>query len=221
MELSVGLLEKQTPAPEKIYNIHAVKPKGGPIYAILKRSCDILVALVALILFAVPMIIIAIAIRIESSGPAIFRQERLGKNGKPFTMYKFRSMYENAEAGGPQWAQQQDSRVTKVGRILRNTRLDELPQLWNILLGYMSLVGPRPERAYFYDNFETYIHGFRNRLAVKPGLTGLAQINGGYNLLPEEKIVYDMEYIQKQSIWLDLRCIFKTLRLVITHEGAR
>ncbi len=221
MDSSVGLLEKQTPAPEKIYHIPTVKPKGGPIYAFLKRSFDIVVAFFALILFAVPMAIIAVAIRIESPGPAIFRQERLGRNGKPFTMYKFRSMCENAEAGGPQWAKQQDARVTKVGRILRNTRLDELPQLWNILLGYMSLVGPRPERAYFYDSFETYIHGFKNRLAVKPGLTGLAQINGGYNLLPEEKIVFDMEYIQKRSLWLDIKCIFKTLRLIVTHEGAR
>lgn len=221
MESSVGLLEKQAPAPEIIYHIPAVKPKGGSIYTIFKRCLDIVVALFSLIFFAVPMVIIAIVIRAESPGAAIFRQERLGKNGKPFTMYKFRSMYEDAEAMGPQWAKKQDIRVTRVGRFLRNTRLDELPQLWNIFLGNMSLVGPRPERAYFYNSFETYIHGFKNRLAVKPGLTGLAQIKGGYNLLPEEKIVHDMEYIKNQSLWLDLKCIFKTLRLVITHEGAR
>ena len=99
--------------------------------------------------------------------------------------------------------------------------MDELPQLWNILKGEMSFVGPRPERECFYDEFETYIHGFRNRLAVKPGLTGWAQVNGGYDLKPEQKIVYDMEYIRSRSVWIDLKCIFKTIRLVISHEGAR
>ena len=102
----------------------------------------------------------------------------------------------NAEENGPQWANEQDSRCTHVGQFLRRTRLDELPQLYNILRGDMSFVGPRPERAYFYRKFETYIPGFSNRLMVVPGLTGYAQVNGGYSLKPEEKIVYDMEYIE-------------------------
>ena len=151
----------------------------------------------------------------------IFRQERLGKDGKPFVMYKFRSMHVDAEVNGPQWAEKKDDRCTRIGSILRKTRLDELPQFFNILKGEMSLVGPRPERPYFYDQFETYIHGFRNRLVVRPGLTGWAQVSGGYDLLPEEKIVYDMEYISKMSVGMDLRCIFKTVRLIFTHEGAR
>ena len=167
------------------------------------------------------MAIIAVLIKLDSKGSVIFRQERLGKDGKSFVMLKFRSMSEDAERNGPQWAQVEDERCTRVGRVLRKTRLDELPQFWNILKGDMSLVGPRPERPYFYEEFEQYIHGFRNRLAVRPGLTGWAQVSGGYDLKPEEKIVYDMEYIRKMSVRLDLACIFKTVRLVFTHEGAR
>jgi lipopolysaccharide/colanic/teichoic acid biosynthesis glycosyltransferase len=136
-------------------------------------------------------------------------------------MYKFRSMYMDAEKYGPQWAERIDWRCTRVGRFLRKTRLDELPQIWNILRGEMSIVGPRPERAYFYEQFGTYIHGFHNRLVVKPGLTGWAQINGGYDLKPEEKIFFDMEYIEKQSLALDLECILRTVKLIFTHEGAR
>ncbi|MCD7860266.1 MAG: sugar transferase [Firmicutes bacterium] len=167
------------------------------------------------------MLIIAAVVRLDSPGPALFRQERLGKGGIPFIMYKFRSMYVDAEENGPQWAQKNDHRCTRVGRFLRSTRLDELPQLVNILLGQMSFVGPRPERACFYDEFEAYIPGFHNRLAVKPGLTGYAQVNGGYDLKPEEKIVLDMQYIEARSVKMDLSCIFKTVKLVFTHEGAR
>ena len=112
-------------------------------------------------------------------------------------------------------------RCTRFGQFLRRTRLDELPQLWNILRGDMSLVGPRPERAYFYREFETYIPGFSNRMMVTLGLTGWAQVNGGYDLRPEEKIVYDMEYIERQSVLLDVQCLLKTAALVFTHRGAR
>lgn len=190
-------------------------------YLFVKRCFDFTAAFVAGVVLCVPMIIIAIIIRIDSPGPALFRQERLGKGGEPFTMLKFRSMYIDAEANGPQWAAVNDHRCTKVGRVLRNSRLDELPQLWNILTGDMSFVGPRPERACFYDEFETYIPGFRNRLQIKPGLTGWAQINGGYELLPEEKLVYDMEYIDRRCVKMDLICILRTVGLVFTHEGAR
>ena len=190
-------------------------------YLAAKRGFDIVFAFFAGVIFFVPMLLIALMIRIDSPGSALFRQERLGKDGKPFMIVKFRSMYLDAEADGPQWAASEDERCTRVGRVLRKVRLDELPQIWNILVGHMSFVGPRPERAYFYDKFETYIHGFRNRLAVQPGLTGLAQVNGGYDLAPEEKVVYDMEYIQNQSVLLDLKCLFKTVKLVFTHEGAR
>lgn len=203
------------------YRFEPVQPANRPIYRITKRCFDIGAALVAGGLLLIPMLLIGVWIKLDTKGPAIFKQERLGLNGKPFTIYKFRTMYTDAEVHGPQWAEKDDWRCTRVGRILRKTRLDELPQLWNILVGDMSFVGPRPERAYFYDQFETYISGFKNRMAVKPGLTGWAQVNGGYDLLPEEKIVYDMEYIRCQSIMMDMKCLFKTVSLVFTHEGAR
>ena len=195
------------------------EPSAGYLFA--KRLFDITASLLAGIVLLVPMLIIAMVVRLDSPGPALFRQERLGKNGKPFTMLKFRSMYLDAEVNGPQWAAVNDHRCTRVGRVLRNSRLDELPQLWNILKGDMSFVGPRPERAYFYREFEKYIPGFSNRLLVTPGLTGYAQVNGGYSLKPEEKIIYDMEYIERQSIILDIRCLLKTVHIVFSHEGAR
>ena len=190
-------------------------------YLLVKRLFDSFSALIGLIVLAIPMAIIALLIVLDSPGGAIFKQERLGKDGQPFTILKFRSMRLDAEENGPQWADKDDPRCTHFGRVLRKSRLDELPQLWNILKGDMSFVGPRPERKCFYDQFETYIHGFHNRLVVKPGLTGWAQVNGGYDLKPEEKIVFDMEYIQKQSLGLDLKCILKTVKLVFTHKGAR
>ena len=191
------------------------------IYNWVKRGGDIFLAIVLFILLSPVMCIIAILIKIDSSGPVFFSQERLGKNGVPFSIYKFRSMRTDAEKDGPRWADENDERCTKIGRILRKARLDEIPQLWNILEGSMSFVGPRPEREYFYRKFETYIPEFKNRLLVKPGLTGLAQVNGGYDLRPEEKIVYDMKYIEQQSILLDLECMLKTFVLLFTHKGAR
>lgn len=212
---------EQNKSPEQVYNVAAVSAVDKPFYLAAKRCLDILGALVSGVIAAIPMLLIMLLIRLDSKGPAIFKQERLGTNGKPFVMHKFRSMHLDAEKNGPQWADKDDSRCTKIGRFLRKTRLDELPQLWNILKGDMSFVGPRPERECFYDYFETYIHGFRNRLVVRPGLTGWAQVNGGYDLAPEEKIIYDMEYIKKQSFVMDVKCVFKTVRLVFTHKGAR
>lgn len=190
-------------------------------YLFIKRCFDIVASAVAIIVFAIPMLLIAALIRIASSGSVIFRQERLGLNGKPFMMLKFRSMYTDAELNGPQWALENDNRCTPVGRVLRKSHLDELPQLWNIFKGEMSFVGPRPERPFFYDLFEQTVPDFRMRLQVKPGLTGLAQVNGGYNLSPEEKLEYDMDYITNCSTYLDMKCILRTFRIVFTHEGAR
>ena len=204
-----------------IYDVTEPVVRGNAVFFAVKRTMDVILAFVSGLILALPMVIIAILIKLDSPGPAIFRQERLCKGGKPFTIYKFRTMYLDAEADGPQWAKRHDCRCTPLGRFLRHTRLDELPQLWNILKGDMSIVGPRPERACFYDEFETYIHGFSYRLLVKPGLTGLAQVNGGYDLKPEEKIVYDIQYIENQSIMMDLKCILKTVLLIFTHEGAR
>lgn len=208
--------EKQTYV---IPDIGSVERK--PFYTVVKRIFDIAVSLLALVVLILPMSVIALFIYCDIRGDVLFKQERLGKDGKPFMMYKFRTMYMNAEQDGPRWADKIDHRCTRVGRVLRKTRLDELPQLWNILKGDMSIVGPRPERAYFYNIFETYIKGFSQRTKVIPGLTGWAQVNGGYDLKPEEKIIYDMEYITKRSIAMDLKCIFMTVRIIFTGSGAR
>lgn len=190
-------------------------------YLFVKRTIDIVLSLVALILTGIFFIFIPIIIKIDSKGPVIYKQERLKKDGKPFMVYKFRSMRTDAEKNGAQWACANDDRVTTVGKFIRKTRIDELPQLFNILSGDMSIVGPRPERPMFYDEFEKTIPDFRKRLVVKPGLTGWAQINGGYDLGPAEKLVYDLEYIQNQSIGFDLKCMVKTVSVIFTHEGAR
>jgi lipopolysaccharide/colanic/teichoic acid biosynthesis glycosyltransferase len=191
------------------------------LYLITKRAFDIVCSFLGLLILAIPMMIIALIIIIDSPGAPIFKQERLGINGKSFMIYKFRSMRLDAEENGPQWADEHDPRCTHFGQILRRTRLDELPQLYNILRGDMSFVGPRPERAYFYREFEQYIPGFSNRLLVMPGLTGYAQVNGGYSLKPEEKIIYDMEYIQHRSIRMDLACILRTIGVIFSGDGAR
>lgn len=212
---------KEVPLAEALLDKKPVKVGGNKGYLVVKRIFDVVVAAIASALLLVPMAILAILIRIDSEGPALFCQERLGKNGKPFVMYKFRSMRMDAEADGPKWANKDDERCTKLGKVLRSSRLDELPQLINILKGDMSFVGPRPERAYFYDEFEKYIPNFRDRLLVLPGLTGHAQVNGGYELLPEEKIVYDMEYIANRSWKMDCLCMLKTVAVVFSREGAR
>lgn len=193
-----------------------------PMYTFLKRAFDILFALVLLVLLAVPMLVIAVIVKLSSKGPVLYHQARLGLNGKPINIIKFRTMYQDAEADGVQWSLgDDDPRITSVGRILRKTHLDELPQMWCILVGDMSVVGPRPERPEYYDRFELYIHGFRERLKVKPGLTGLAQVRGGYFLKPEEKILYDVEYIKKRSAGMDLRIVLETVKVVFCCEGVK
>lgn len=204
-----------------VFTVNKETPGGGRGYLACKRAFDIVGAVLAGVLLLLPMLVISVIILVDSKGPVFFCQERLGKDGKPFVIYKFRSMRIDAECDGPQWAKADDDRCTPFGRVLRKCRLDELPQVINILKGDMSFVGPRPERPCFYAEFETYIHGFSNRLDVTPGLTGLAQVNGGYELAPEQKIIYDMEYIRTRSFWLDIKLIFKTVKLVFTHEGAR
>lgn len=197
---------------------------GNPslAYAAVKRALDIVLSLVGLLVAALPMLLIALLIKLDDpKGEVVYHQVRLGKGGRPFTIYKFRSMRMDAEADGAIWARKNDSRVTRVGRFLRIMRLDELPQLFNILSGQMSLVGPRPERAFFYRTFEQYIDGFSQRLLVRPGLTGLAQVSGGYDLRPEEKLRLDLKYIRHQTLLLDLRILLKTVQVVIGREGAR
>ena len=209
-EMTVSSVQTVEEQPAVTFEIEPVTPHLGLGYRFAKRALDLTVSLIAGCLALIPMLVLAVLIRLDSKGPALYRQERLGKGGRSFYIYKFRTMREDAEANGPQWAQAADDRCTRLGRILRKCHLDELPQLINILRGDMSLVGPRPERPCFYEEFEQYIHGFRHRLAVVPGLTGLAQVSGGYDLKPEEKIVYDMEYIRTCSFWLDFKLILKT-----------
>jgi len=205
----------------KKFKVREISPKQKTSYEFFKRAFDILASSVALIVLLIPLAIVSILIVADSKGGAIFKQERLGKNGKQFTLYKFRTMRLDAEKDGAQWASENDDRCTRVGKILRASRIDEFPQLINIIKGDMSIVGPRPERECFYEEFDEYIEGFRQRLYVIPGLTGYAQINGGYDLKPEEKIVYDLEYIEKRNFWFDIKIIFQTVAIVFNHNGAR
>lgn len=194
---------------------------GGPVYRAVKRAFDVVSCSCALVILAIPMGVIALKIKSESPGPVIYAQTRVGKGGRPFKVYKFRSMYTDAEARGAQWAQGEDPRVTPFGRKLRNSRLDEIPQFWNVVKGDMSLIGPRPERPVFHEAFKQRIDGWEQRLAVRPGITGLAQVEGGYELLPKEKAVLDIEYIENRGFALDFSLIWRTLRTMATGEGAR
>jgi exopolysaccharide biosynthesis polyprenyl glycosylphosphotransferase len=167
----------------------------------------------ALVFCAIPLAIAALVIRRTSPGPIFYRQERMGLDGKQFTIYKFRSMYEDAEAEtGPVWARDDDPRCTPVGRLLRKTSIDELPQLWNVLRGDMSLVGPRPERPYFVDQFKQRIPQYMLRHKVRAGLTGWAQVNGWRgNTSIEKRIEYDLYYIENWSVALDIKIMWLTL----------
>jgi len=194
---------------------------NGRFYLFMKRAFDIVSSACALIVCAIPMLVLGIAIRLESPGPAIYKQERLGKDRKPYIMYKFRSMYQDAEKDGPKWAERDDDRCTHIGKWIRGNHLDELPQLINVLSGEMSLVGPRPERDYFYRKFETDIPDFWERLRVKPGLTGLAQIKGDYNMPPTEKLAFDAIYMKNRSLAMDISLILKTFLMIIGYKGAQ
>ncbi|MCL4157794.1 UNVERIFIED_CONTAM: hypothetical protein GTU68_026167 [Idotea baltica] len=169
------------------------------------------------------MIATAIAVKLTSPGPALFSQERVGRDGVPFTLFKFRSMYVDAESRtGPVWAQEDDPRVTPAGRFIRKTRLDELPQLFNVLGGSMSLVGPRPEREVFVEELSQTIPYFRQRQIVKPGLTGWAQINYPYGNTVEDalqKLQYDLFYIKYQSLLFDLSILFNTTKTILLRKG--
>jgi len=192
-------------------------------YDIVKRTSDIIVSLIGLIigLFLTP--IISFLIILTSGRPIFFTQTRLGKNGKEFRAIKFRTMIIHEEKNGPEMAQQNDSRVTKIGNILRKTRLDEIPQLINVLKGEMSFIGPRPERPEFVKNLEQAIPFYRQRLLVKPGLTGWDQISGEYHSPSEadslKKLQYDLYYIKNRSTVLDLGIILKTIRTVLMFAG--
>lgn len=200
---------------------HSETRKVRKFYPYIKRMLDIIFAIIGLI-FSFPLIILfGVLIKLESEGPVFYRQERVGLNGKYFYVTKLRSMRNDAEKNGAQWADKDDPRVTRVGKFIRKTRIDELPQFWNVLKGDMSLIGPRPERPMFTAQFNKEIPGFVERLKVKPGLTGWAQVNGGYDITPQEKLEYDLYYIENMNFILDFKIIVLTIKVVLTGNGAR
>ena len=190
----------------------------------LKRALDVIISLILLIPAAPIMLIAAIIIRLESKGPIIYQQDRVGLNEKEFTVYKFRSMCQDAEKNGAVWASTNDSRVTKFGKFIRKVRIDELPQIWNILKGDMSFIGPRPERMAFVERLKKTIPFYSFRHTVKPGLTGWAQVCYPYGASDEDaryKLEYDLYYIKNMSILLDIHIIFKTIGVILFPKGAR
>jgi sugar transferase (PEP-CTERM system associated) len=190
----------------------------------LKRGADIVFSIVGLVLSAIPMAITAIAVWLESGSPAIYRQERVGQHGRTFTLFKFRSMRIDAEGAVPVWASAGDDRVTRIGRFIRTTRLDELPQFWNVLRGDMSFVGPRPERPYFVAQLAREIAFYHERHAVKPGLTGWAQVKYRYGASIEdatEKLRYDLYYVKHLSLFFDLTIVFDTVKVILFGKGAQ
>jgi len=197
---------------------------SSSIYKGVKRIVELLIATIFFVPAAVIGLIIAISIKVDSKGPVFFIQERVGQNGRPFKLIKFRTMHNNSELDGPQFAKENDSRITRVGKVLRKTRLDELPQLINVIRGDMSFVGPRPEQIPFARQFEDKIPYYNLRYSLKPGLTGWAQINRGYTSGfddTREKLEYDLFYLRYESPWLDLLILFKTMKIVLTGFGAR
>lgn len=187
------------------------------------RVLDIICGLIIAAIFVVVFPFVAIAIKLDSPGSIFYKQERIGLNGAKFTIYKLRSMVENAERNGQaQWAVKGDSRITKVGNFIRKTRLDELPQVINVLKGEMSMVGPRPERQQFMEKLESQIPNFSKRLAVKPGLTGWAQVNYGYGSTVEDaqiKLNYDLYYCKHQSLALNFQILLRTFAVVLKMQG--
>jgi sugar transferase (PEP-CTERM system associated) len=189
-----------------------------------KRGLDLLLSGVGMIVAAPLMALTALAVRLDSDGPVLYAQERVGEKGRVFTLYKFRSMRVDAESGTPVWARDQDDRVTRVGRFIRLTRLDELPQLWNVLRGDMSFVGPRPERPFFVEQLAVAIPFYRQRHAVKPGVTGWAQIkyqSGSSIEDAREKLRYDLYYIKQMSIVFDITIVFDTVKVILFGKGAK
>lgn len=181
------------------------------------RHLDIVGSLIMLAIASPVILLIAVLVRVTSPGPVLFKQRRVGKYGKIFVLYKFRTMVKDAEKNtGPVWAAKDDQRVTCLGKLLRRTRFDELPQLFNVLRGDMSLVGPRPERPFFVRRHRA-LQGVR--LAVKPGVTGLAQVRADYDLKPEHKLKYDYLYIQKRSFLFNAYILLKTIPVVLLRRG--
>jgi lipopolysaccharide/colanic/teichoic acid biosynthesis glycosyltransferase len=195
----------------------AAEAESSQVVEIMIRLLDIIGSMAILALAFPVMFVVALLIKLTSHGPILYKQDRVGRGGKIFKLYKFRTMIKDAEKHiGPVWATKNDGGVTPVGRVLRRTRLDELPQVYNVLRGDMSLVGPRPERPYFVAR-HTALQGVR--LSVKPGLTGLAQVRSLYDLKPAHKMKYDHLYIQKRSLLLNIYILLQTIPVLFARKG--
>jgi len=195
---------------------------GSNIYRRLKRAIDFVISSIILVITFPLGVIIGLAIKLNSKGSIFFRQERVGEYQKPFNLFKFRTMVADAEKGEPVWAEENDSRVTSIGKMVRKTRLDELPQLINILKGEMSLIGPRPEREFFVEKLTEKIPFYSLRFSVKPGLTGWAQVMYRYGASEEdalEKLEYELYYVKNMSLILDLKILLKTIRIILFGMG--
>jgi exopolysaccharide biosynthesis polyprenyl glycosylphosphotransferase len=200
--------------------IEVVREPPGELSLGVKRVFDFILAAVLLVILAPLLAAVAMTSWFTSGRPVLFRQTRVGRGGRPFTMFKFRTMREDAErATGPVLARENDPRATRLGRWLRALRLDELPQLWNVSRGEMSFVGPRPERPEFVETFRSGIHGYTERFKMSPGLTGYAQVNGEYHTSPETKLKYDLAYIYNHSLWLDVKILSETAKVMLTRRG--
>jgi exopolysaccharide biosynthesis polyprenyl glycosylphosphotransferase len=198
------------------------RSSGPDWYRAVKRVIDGVGAALLIVLLSPVLLLSALAIMLTTGWPVLYVQERSGRNLRPFRLWKFRTMVRDAEReSGPVLAAEDDPRVTPVGRFLRRYRLDELPQLFNILAGDMSFVGPRPERPHFTERFCAEIPGYRERFRIKPGVTGLAQVSGDYATTPERKLKYDLIYLYHQTLSMDLQIVVDTLRVVLTGRGAR
>ena len=194
-------------------------------YAVVKRLIDIFAAIIGMIILSPVFVVVALLVKLTSKGPIFYAQVRVGKKGMLFKMYKFRTMKVDAEKEtGPVWAAANDNRLTPIGGFLRKAHLDEIPQFINVLRGEMSLIGPRPERPMFVEQFKEQINGYEKRLHVKPGITGLAQVWHRYDETIEDvkkKLRYDLLYVKKMCLWADIGILLRTCRVVVTGEGAR
>lgn len=212
------MLEEMTPS----WIIFSSGFRRNALINVYKRCVDILLSVFGLLLTAPFFPLIALAIKLDSRGPLFFKQVRVGSGEKPFLLYKFRSMCQNAERNGAVWAAKNDARITRVGKFLRNSRIDEIPQLYNVLRGEMSFIGPRPERPEFVENLKKDIYYYSKRHTIKPGLTGWAQVRYPYGATVEdakEKLRYDLYYIKNLSFLLDTQIIFETVKVVLFGRG--
>ena len=220
------LKQKRVEATEEVSTSYSYERKlKEPLksaYLPVKRLFDVLSASGLMVVTGPIVLLFGVLVKLETPGSMFYSQERVGLMGKRFKVTKLRSMYTDAEKNsGAVWASKNDSRVTRVGKFIRKTRIDELPQLWSVIKGDMSMIGPRPERPELTEKFSEEVKGFEQRLRVLPGLSGYAQVHGGYDVTPEEKYKLDKYYMDNISLKEDLKIILETVRVVLTGDGAR